>query len=259
MGEITMLDKLTKWMKQEQSNDHMELDDSNIPNHVAIIMDGNGRWAKKRGLPRVAGHHEGMQAVKRTVRAANDIGIKILTVYAFSTENWTRPKTEVEFIMRLPGQFLNTFLPELIEENVKVQIMGDINNIPDYTLKPVQHAIEKTKNNTGLILNFALNYGGRYEIIEAIKEITQAVEKGQMKSSDINEELISSYMMSKTLADPDLLIRTSGEIRLSNFMLWQLAYTEFWFTDVYWPDFNVEHLVEAVKVYQSRHRRYGGV
>jgi undecaprenyl diphosphate synthase len=255
-----MLDKLTKWMKQEQSNDiHIELDDANIPNHVAIIMDGNGRWAKKRGLPRVAGHHEGMQAVKRTVRAANDLGIKILTVYAFSTENWKRPKSEVEFIMKLPGQFLNTFLPELIEENVKVQIMGDINKIPDYTLKPVQQAMEKTKDNTGLILNFALNYGGRYEIIEAVKEIVQAVEKGELSSSDINEDVLSSKLMSKTLPDPDLLIRTSGEIRLSNFMLWQLAYTEFWFTDVYWPDFSGEHLMEAIQVYKSRRRRYGGV
>lgn len=260
MGEKAMLDKLTKWMKQEQSNDiHMELDDTNIPYHVAIIMDGNGRWAKKRGLPRVAGHHEGMQAVKRTVRAANSIGIKILTVYAFSTENWTRPKSEVEFIMKLPGQFLNTFLPELIEENVKVQVMGDIDKIPDYTLQPVQHAMEKTKDNSGLILNFALNYGGRYEIVEAIKEIVEVAKDGQLSKADINEELISSYMMSKKLPDPDLLIRTSGEIRLSNFMLWQLAYTEFWFTDVYWPDFNYEHLAEAVKVYQSRHRRYGGV
>jgi undecaprenyl diphosphate synthase len=260
MGENTMLDKLTKWMKQEQSNNiHIELDESNIPYHVAIIMDGNGRWAKKRGLPRVAGHHEGMQAVKRTVRASNELGIKILTVYAFSTENWTRPKSEVEFIMRLPEQFLNTFLPELIEENVRVQIMGDIQNIPDYTLKSVQQAMDKTKDNTGLILNFALNYGGRLEIIEAVKEITHLVEKGEMSSNDINEELLSSYLMSKTLPDPDLLIRTSGEIRLSNFMLWQLAYTEFWFTEVYWPDFNGEHLVEAVKVYQSRQRRYGGV
>jgi undecaprenyl diphosphate synthase len=261
MGGINaMLDKLSKWMKQEKSTYiHNELDKTNIPYHVAIIMDGNGRWAKKRGLPRVAGHHEGMQAVKRAVRSANKLGIKILTVYAFSTENWNRPKSEVEYIMKLPAQFISTFLPELIEENVKVRIMGEKNQIPEYTLKAVEQAVEKTYENTGLILNFALNYGGRHEITKAVSDIARAVENGEVKSSDINEKLISSYLMSSELKDPDLLIRTSGEIRLSNFMLWQLSYTELWFTDIYWPDFKADHLIEAVTVFQNRKRRYGGI
>lgn len=230
-----------------------------VPEHVAIIMDGNGRWAKKRALPRIAGHHEGMKVVRKTTKLANILGIKTLTLYAFSTENWKRPKNEVEYIMRLPEEFLNTFLPELIEENVQVKMMGYKDQLPIHTLHAIEKAIEDTKNNTGLVLNFALNYGSRAEIIDAVKQVINDCQSGIMKQNELDEKVFSSYLMTSNLIDPDLLIRTSGEIRLSNFMLWQLAYTEFWFTDVLWPDFNEKHLLEAIEVFQSRQRRFGGI
>ncbi len=230
-----------------------------IPEHIAIIMDGNGRWATKRALPRIAGHHEGMKTVRKITRYANDIGVKVLTLYAFSTENWSRPKKEVEFLMRLPEEFLSTYLPELIEKNVQVQIMGDFDSLPQHTQRAVKRAIDETSHNTGLILNFALNYGSRTEIVHAVKAITQAVQNGELAAEDITEQCISEHLMTKHLAEPDLLIRTSGEVRLSNFMLWQLAYTEFWFTDVLWPDFDEACLLEAIQVYQTRNRRYGGL
>jgi undecaprenyl diphosphate synthase len=230
-----------------------------IPEHVAIIMDGNGRWAKKRALPRIAGHHEGMKVVRKTTKLANLLGIKTLTLYAFSTENWKRPKNEVEYIMKLPEEFLGTFLPELIEENVQVKMMGYKDQLPVHTLHAIEKAIEETKNNNGLVLNFALNYGSRAEIIDAVKKVLNDCTSGIMKEAEINEETFSSYLMTSNMLDPDLLIRTSGEIRLSNFMLWQLAYTEFWFTEVLWPDFSEEHLLEAIDVYQRRQRRFGGV
>ncbi|MFD0049341.1 isoprenyl transferase [Actinomycetes bacterium NPDC127524] len=229
-----------------------------VPFHIAIIMDGNGRWAKKRALPRVAGHHEGMKVVRRITRLANKLGIGTLTVYAFSTENWKRPKSEVEFLMKLPEEFLGSFLPELVSENVKVEMIGDKSYLPPHTIRAVETAMEKTKHNTGLILNFALNYGSRSEILGAVKKIIDDKKSGLLKG-DITEEDFSSYLMTGNLQDPDLLIRTSGEIRLSNFMLWQLAYSEFWFTDVLWPDFKEEDLLEAVEVYQKRSRRFGGV
>ncbi|PMC38466.1 isoprenyl transferase, partial [Bacillus sp. UMB0899] len=181
------------------------------------------------------------------------------TLYAFSTENWKRPKIEVDYLMKLPEEFLTTFLPELIEENVQVRVMGDKNRLPGHTLKAVNKAIEDTKSNDGLILNFALNYGSRTEIISAVQEIAKEVESGKLKKEDIDESIFSNYLMTQTLPDPDLLIRTSGEIRLSNFMLWQLAYTEFWFTDVLWPDFDEQCLLQAIHTYQQRGRRFGGV
>lgn len=230
-----------------------------IPEHVAIIMDGNGRWAKKRSLPRMAGHREGMKVVKKITKLASDIGIKVLTLYAFSTENWKRPKDEVNYLMRLPVEFLSTFLPELIQENVQVRVIGDQSMLPDYTVNAVKKAVNETKQNTGLILNFALNYGSRTEIVEAVKKILRDREDGKLHIDDIDEQLFSNYLMTKKLKDPDLLIRTSGEIRLSNFMLWQLAYTEFWFTDVLWPDFNEHHFLDAIREYQQRIRRFGGV
>ncbi|VEF48378.1 undecaprenyl pyrophosphate synthetase [Bacillus freudenreichii] len=230
-----------------------------IPEHVAIIMDGNGRWAKKRTLPRIAGHHEGMKTVKKITKSANRLGIKTLTLYAFSTENWKRPKNEVDYLMKLPEQFLSSFLPELIEENVKVSTMGDMNRLPTSTRRAVDHAIEETKDNDGLILNFALNYGSRSEIIDAIKDLSSDVKRGIINEEDIDDECFSSYLMTKSLNDPDLLIRTSGELRLSNFMLWQLAYTELYFMDVLWPDFSEEHLLEAIESFQRRSRRYGGL
>ncbi|HLG26937.1 MAG TPA: isoprenyl transferase [Paenisporosarcina sp.] len=230
-----------------------------IPAHIAIIMDGNGRWAKKRALPRVAGHHEGMKTVRKITRLANDLGVRALTVYAFSTENWKRPKLEVDFIMRLPEEFLGKYLPELIEQNVKVVMMGENETLPRHTQAAVEKAIEQTKDNTGLVLNFALNYGSRAEIAQAMQKIGQQIHAGTLDYTDVNEDLVSRHLMTCDLPEPDLLIRTSGEVRLSNFMLWQLAYTEFWFTDTLWPDFDESCLLDAVESYQNRNRRYGGL
>ncbi|PLT31579.1 isoprenyl transferase [Peribacillus deserti] len=254
---------LKRWKNKSGSNNVTdkinEAKRNPIPEHIAIIMDGNGRWAKKRSLPRIAGHHEGMKVVKKITKLASQLGVKTLTVYAFSTENWKRPQTEVEFLMKLPQEFLGTFLPELIEENVKVQMMGEKEALPQHTLNSVEKAITETSQNTGMILNFALNYGSRAEILHAMKKVLIDAKSGIIDENQVNEELFSSYLMTDGLKDPDLLIRTSGEIRLSNFMLWQLAYTEFWFTDVYWPDFSEEHLLEAITDFQKRSRRYGGV
>lgn len=230
-----------------------------IPSHIAIIMDGNGRWANKRKMPRIAGHHEGMKNVRKITRYADDIGIKVLTLYAFSTENWKRPKAEVEFLMGLPEQFLNTFLPELMERNIRVETIGEIEALPEGTKRALNKAIETTKNNTGLVLNFAMNYGGRREIVKAMQTIAQEIEAGNLTIDQIDEQCVDHYLMTSHLPEPDLLIRTSGEIRLSNFMLWQLAYAEFWFTDVHWPDFTEETLAEAIAAYQNRNRRYGGL
>ena len=248
----------TKNKKQPQTQP-LGLADNHLPKHVAIIMDGNGRWAKNRGMPRIAGHKEGMSVVKRMVRYASDIGIKVLTLYAFSTENWKRPKNEVDFLMKLPVDFLNTYLPELIERNVQVRTIGDFDVLPAHTQKAVKEAIEKTKDNDGLILNFALNYGSRYEMVHAVKQIASKVKEGEIETSDIDEELFSSQLYTCELIEPDLLIRTSGEQRLSNFLLWQLAYAEFWFTEVYWPDFNESHFEKALYDFQNRKRRFGGV
>ncbi|WP_110929444.1 isoprenyl transferase [Bacillus massiliglaciei] len=232
--------------------------ESGIPHHVAIIMDGNGRWAKKRSLPRIAGHHEGMKVVKKITKFASKLGVSSLTLYAFSTENWKRPKSEVEFLMKLPEEFLGTFLPELIEENVRVEMIGEKETLPAHTKRAIDRAMEETKGNTGLVLNFALNYGSRAEILKAVQHVLEDVESGILPK-ELTEEIFSKYLMTSTMPDPDLLIRTSGEIRLSNFMLWQSAYSELWFTDVLWPDFKEEHFLEALEVYQKRVRRYGGV
>ncbi len=233
-----------------------------IPAHVAIIMDGNGRWAKKRMMPRVYGHKEGMNTVKKIAIHASKLQIKVLTLYAFSTENWKRPNEEVNFLMGLPIDFFDVFMPEIMENNIKVTTIGWIEHLPEKTLKVVENAVEKTKNNTGLILNFALNYGSRLEISEAAKRIAQDVGNGTITSDDITEELFSSYLMTSQLGalqDPDLLIRTSGEIRLSNFLLWQAAYSEMYFTDDFWPDFSPKSLETALAEYQHRNRRFGGI
>lgn len=254
-----MLEKLTKWRKSFPIQETKKVDAVNIPKHIAIIMDGNGRWAKQKGLPRIAGHREGMKVINKVVRRANELGVEILTLYAFSTENWKRPKTEVDYLMKLPERFLSVELPKLMEENVKVRLMGSIENLPEHTRNAVNKAVKETANNTGLILNFALNYGSRFEIVEAMKKISEQIEQGTLSANDVDESLFTAHLMTSELRDPDLLIRTSGEIRLSNFMLWQVAYSEFWFTDVLWPDFSELHLDEAITVYQKRARRYGGV
>lgn len=235
------------------------ISEEGIPVHIAIIMDGNGRWAKKRALPRIAGHNEGMKTVREITRSANQLGVKVLTLYAFSTENWKRPKLEVDFLMRLPEEFLSTFLPELIEENVRVEMIGDMEQLPDHTKKAVQNAMNRTAENDGLILNFALNYGSRTELVQAVRSIIQDVKEERLAEQDVTDATISRYLMTSHLPEPDLLIRTSGEHRLSNFMLWQLAYTEFFFTDVLWPDFSEKHLLEAIASYQKRSRRFGGL
>jgi undecaprenyl diphosphate synthase len=259
-----MFNKIRLWKNQKNNSstlrDNIEkVKKMPVPEHVAIIMDGNGRWAKKRALPRVAGHHEGMKVVRKITKLSNILGIKALTLYAFSTENWKRPKNEVDYLMKLPEEFLGSFLPELIEENVQVRMIGYKDQLPLHTLNAIEKAIDDTKNNDGLVLNFALNYGSRAEIIDATIQVLNDYKSGILKESDVNEDLFSSYLMTSNLKDPDLLIRTSGEIRLSNFMLWQLAYSEFWFTDVLWPDFEEKHMLDAIEVFQNRQRRFGGI
>lgn len=234
-----------------------------IPEHVAIIMDGNGRWAQNRRLPRVAGHKEGMETVKKITRHASHLGVKVLTLYAFSTENWKRPTNEVDFLMQLPVDFFDKFVPELIKENVKVHVMGYQEFLPKHTLEAVERAIEQTKHNTGMVLNFALNYGSRAEIITAMQQVYTEVATTHQDASQIDEELFEKHLMTgflpKELRDPSLLIRTSGEERISNFLLWQIAYSELFFTKAYWPDFDEQLLEEAIAVYQQRDRRFGAV
>ncbi|WP_461224297.1 isoprenyl transferase [Lacticaseibacillus suihuaensis] len=238
------------------------LDPARIPAHLAIIMDGNGRWAKKRFLPRIAGHKQGMENVKVITKAASRLGIKVLTLYAFSTENWKRPDSEVNYLMSLPVDFFNVFMPELIEENVRVQVMGELDALPAKTRQAAAQAEADTAANTGMILNFALNYGGRDELIEATRAIAVAAAAGTLDPANIDAATIAAHLMTRRLgdlADPDLLIRTSGEERLSNFLLWQLAYSELVFTPAYWPDFSPAALESAITEYQSRDRRFGGI
>lgn len=233
-----------------------------VPKHVAIIMDGNGRWAKERGLKRTEGHREGMEAIRRVAHHAANRGVKVLTLYAFSTENWKRPPQEVHYLMKLPVEFFDRFVPELIENNIRVHMMGIEEKVPSSTLKSIHKAMDETKHCTGMVLNFAFNYGGRLEITEAIKTIAQDVLEGQVAVRDIDEELIAQQLFSNDLApysDIDLMIRTSGEQRLSNFMLWQNAYSEFYFAEKNWPDFNGALFDQALSSYQQRHRRYGGL
>jgi undecaprenyl diphosphate synthase len=254
-----MMDWIRGLGKRKSVSLQMKIKEQKVPYHVAIIMDGNGRWAKKRGLPRIAGHHAGMKTVKKITIAADEIGVKILTLYAFSTENWSRPQDEIDYLMKLPQQFLLLELKELIEKNVQVRVIGWREGLPDYTLQALDEAVEKTKHNTGLILNFALNYGSRKEMLESMKLIFEDIQAGIVQLEQLDEELYSKYLQTNGLPDPDLLIRTSGEQRLSNFMLWQLAYTEFYFTPSYWPDFSNEHFFQAIEQYQLRIRRYGGL
>ncbi|WP_420852748.1 isoprenyl transferase [Sporolactobacillus pectinivorans] len=254
LGKFSFL-KNGKSEKKEQ----VFSDAHRVPEHVAIIMDGNGRWAQRRGLPRIAGHREALKTIKKITNEAQRLGVKVLTLYAFSTENWKRPKTEVEFLMKLPEQFLNSYLVELIENNVQVRVMGDMARIPAHTIRAVNQAIEKTKKNSGLVLNFALNYGSHAEIVEAVRSLVRDALDHKIEPDSIDEQLLSERMLSPLLPDPDLLIRTGGEIRLSNFMLWQMAYTELYFTEIYWPDFSESDLRTAIFEFSTRQRRYGGI
>lgn len=230
-----------------------------LPEHVAVIMDGNGRWAKKRGLPRITGHKSGMNTLKEIVKCSNELGIRVLTLYAFSTENWKRPRWEVDFLMRLPEEYLQKELKKLIENNILIKAMGDLEQLPDRTQRAIEKARDSTKNNTGMILNFAFNYGSRSEILNAVKNVSIEVTKGNLQPEEITETLFEKYLYTSGLPDPDLLIRPSGELRISNFLLWQAAYTELWFTRVLWPDFKKKHFLKAIYDYQKRERRFGSI
>lgn len=239
------------------------IDKSRVPAHVAIIMDGNGRWAKKKGLPRLAGHNAGMLAMKEIVKASSVLGVKYLTVYAFSTENWKRSAEEVGGIFKLLVKYVDSELKELSENNVKVRVLGDYSVIPAAAAQRLEKSLATTENNTGLQFNIALNYGSRAEIVRAVSKIRDDARRGVLSADfEIDEELIARYLYTGdengNIPDPDLIIRTSGEERLSNFMLWQCAYSEFVFTDILWPDFTPEEYEKVIEDFQKRDRRFGG-
>lgn len=235
------------------------VEQKNIPAHIAIIMDGNGRWAKERGLPRVAGHKVGTERVKEIVRAAKELGIKVVTLFAFSTENWSRPKKEIDTLMRYFREFLSREVPEMCKHNVKFRIIGNKRPLPENLVAKIREVEEKTQYNTGITLVIAVNYGARQEILAAAKKFTQAVVKGLAKVEDLDEITFRQYLYTADLPDPDLLIRTSGEARISNFLLWQVSYAELYFIKKYWPDFKKQDLMDAVLEYQRRQRRFGDI
>ncbi len=235
------------------------LDRNRLPKHIAIIMDGNGRWAQKRGLPRSMGHKAGVESLRDIVKLCAELKIRVLTVYAFSTENWKRPQGEVNTLMELLVEYLQKEIDELCENDIHVMTIGHIEDLPEAAKKCVRLAWERSNNNQGLTLNLALNYGGRNEIVEAMRAIGQKICQGEVNTGDINEALISSNLFTAGQPDPDLLIRPSEDYRISNFLLWQIAYTEFWFTPVLWPDFRRIHLLQALIDYQRRERRFGGL
>lgn len=245
--------------KEKISELRSKIDLENIPDHIGIIMDGNGRWAKKRFLPRTAGHKEGMERVIDIVEICSELKIKYLSLYAFSTENWKRPKEEISTLMKLLVVFIERELDRIHKNNIKIQTMGDISRLPEFARIEVEKALEKTKNNDKMILNIGLNYGGRDEIIRASQLIAKDIENGDFTIDALNEETFKEYLYTKNLPDVDLLIRPSGELRLSNFMLYQIAYSEFWFSDIYWPDFKEGELYQAILDYQKRNRRFGGI
>lgn len=232
---------------------------ANLPAHIAIIMDGNGRWAKQRSLPRFAGHREGINSVREITRICGEIGIRHLTLYTFSTENWARPKAEVSALMQLLLTSIRKEIKNLHENNVKLTTIGAFQDLPKSARKGIEEGIEITKNNTGLNLNLALSYGSRQEIIQAIKHIAEMVDSGKLKIDDIDQEQFEKLLYTNNIPDPDLLIRTGGEFRVSNFLLWQIAYTEIFVTDTYWPAFREKELLEAIVEFQSRERRFGKV
>lgn len=250
------------WFKPWKQNkedllDRIEKD--RLPRHIAIIMDGNGRWAQKRALPRSMGHRAGVEALRKIVKTCSNLEIEVLTVYAFSTENWRRPKDEVSVLMKLLTEYLKKELNELHRNNVVIRAIGITSDLPREAQQELENAMARTLNNTGLILNLALNYGGRSEIIDAVKKVSKDVLSGKQRIEEIDEERFSKALFTSGLPDPDLLIRTSGEMRLSNFLLWQLAYTEIVVVEVLWPDFGEKALLEAIQDYQKRDRRFGGI
>lgn len=235
------------------------IDETRMPKHVAIIMDGNGRWAKQQGKMRTTGHRAGMERMVNIVRVSSDIGLDVLTLYAFSTENWKRPKLEVDTLFSLLVEYIRREIDELHRNNVRLVVMGDYQKLPSTAVMEVNRGMDMTKNNTGMVLNIALNYGSRAELVRAVQQIAKKAGENVLSWEEIDETDIQKELYTAALPDPDLLIRTSGEQRLSNYLLWQLAYSEFYFTDVHWPDFSKEELEKAVLAYNKRDRRYGGV
>ncbi|MGL4849074.1 MAG: isoprenyl transferase [Clostridium sp.] len=251
--------KFFKGEKIKGTEEDISIDMENIPQHIAIIMDGNGRWAKKRKLPRTMGHKAGVETIRRVLKEADRLGIKYMTLYAFSTENWKRPKEEVGALMKLLVQYLRQEINELHKNGVRINVLGDIDMLPKECVEEIEKSIEKTKNNTGITMNIALNYGGRNEIVRGIKEIAEEIQSGKIKVSDINEDMFENYLYTKGVPDPDIIIRPSGEQRLSNFLLWQCAYSEFWYSNICWPDFKEKDLHQAIYDFQGRDRRFGGI
>jgi undecaprenyl diphosphate synthase len=234
-----------------------EIDLQKLPGHIAIIMDGNGRWAQQHAMGRIAGHKKGAEAVRLTVRACREIGIKVLTLYAFSTENWLRPSGEVKALMRLLEEYLRSEIQEMLENGIRLTTIGDTEALKKPMKTILKETIAKTAHNHDMILNLALNYGGRDEIVGAVHDLLNDIRRGTLADQEVTKDLFSRYLDTAGLPDPDLLIRTSGEYRISNFLLWQSAYTEFYFTDVLWPDFNRDELFRAITEYQRRERRFG--
>ncbi len=230
-----------------------------MPAHVAVIMDGNGRWANQRGLPRIMGHRKGVNTLKKLLRCCRDWGVEALTAYAFSTENWGRPTREVDFLMTLFEKVLRQELKEMMEEGVRIQFVGDLEALPATLQKEIDRAVTETAGNTGIRFSVATNYGGRQEILQACRAIAHKVQAGHLQPEDIDESLFSRHLYTADISDPDLLIRTSGEMRISNFLLWQLAYSEFYITDTLWPDFDTDEFYQAMKAFQARDRRFGKV
>jgi len=248
--------------KSTQSDKALQEDlkkSGDIPSHIAIIMDGNGRWAKRRGLPRVAGHRRGVETVREIVEVCAEVGVKYLTLYTFSTENWKRPKDEVSTLMRLLLKSLKERLDELNKNDIKLTCIGNIESLPDVVQKQLFEDIERTKNNKRMTLNLALSYSGRWELLEAVKLISRKAAEGKISPDSITEKTISDHLTTKNMPEPELIIRTSGEFRVSNFLLWQIAYSEFVILDVYWPEFSRNHLYDAIRQYQKRERRFGKV
>ncbi len=236
-----------------------QIDKDRLPVHIAVIMDGNGRWAKKRRLPRVAGHRQGIKSVREIVETSARLGLQALTLYAFSVENWKRPKIEVDTLMLLLREYVHKELRTLMENNIRFQCIGRWQELPPEVAHDLEWGIDETRNNTGLLFNIALNYGGRTELVDAFRKIHERMISTNQTAEAITEEMISQNLYTAGIPDPDLLIRTSGELRVSNYLLWQIAYAEIWVTDVFWPDFRQEHLYQAILDYQKRERRYGGI
>jgi undecaprenyl diphosphate synthase len=239
--------------------EEIKLDYQKIPKHIAIIMDGNGRWAKERNLPRTMGHKAGVETIRPIVKECSRLGVRYLTLYAFSTENWKRPQDEVDAIMNLLVQYLEKEFEELNKNNVVINSIGETNKLPEQCRKELDKAYEKTKNNTGLTLNLALNYGGRDDLLHAFKGIVKDIHEGKINESEVDEQTIADHLFTAGMPDPDIIIRPSGELRLSNFLLWQCAYSELWFSDINWPDFKKEDLQKAILDFQMRDRRFGKV